>query len=335
MGARLAINGFGRVGRTLLRAMLDAETPVDLVAINDLTDPGTLAHLLKYDSVGGVLQADVSHDDASITVDGHVIRVLAERDPEALPWRELGVDIVIEATGRFTTPEAADAHRTAGARKVIVSAPAGDAPTFVMGVNEHDYDPETQHVISNSSCTTNCLAPVASVLHREFGIERGFMMTAHAYTADQVLQDGPHRDLRRGRAAALNIVPTSTGAAKSIGRVLPDLAGRLSGSSYRVPIPAGSIVDLTVLTRDGVDAAAVNAVYREAASTGRLAGLLQYSEEPLVSSDIVMNPHSAIFDSGLTSVSGSLVKVSAWYDNEWGYSHRLADLTALVASHLD
>lgn len=333
MGTRIAINGFGRIGRNYVRAALSKGADLDLVAVNDLTDTATLAHLLKYDSVTGILDAEVSHDEKSITVNGDTFQVLSERDPAALPWAELGVDIVIESTGRFTKVEAAEAHRTAGAKKVIVSAPAGNAPTFVMGVNHTSYDPETQHVISNASCTTNCLAPVAGVFNQAFGIERGFMMTAHAYTADQVLQDSPHPDLRRARAAALNIVPTSTGAAKAIGLVLPELAGKLDGSSYRVPIPTGSVVDLTLTTRDGLTVDEVNAAFRDAAA-GDLAGYLQYSEDPLVSSDIVHNPHSAIFDAGLTNVSGNLVKVSAWYDNEWGYSNRLVDLTSFVAEKL-
>ncbi|MBK0418001.1 type I glyceraldehyde-3-phosphate dehydrogenase [Leucobacter sp. CSA1] len=333
MGTRIAINGFGRIGRNYLRAALSKGADLDLVAVNDLTDTATLAHLIKYDSVGGVLDAEVSHDENSITVNGDTFQVLSERDPAALPWGDLGVDIVIESTGRFTSVPAAEAHIKAGAKKVIVSAPAGKAPTFVMGVNHESYDPANDHVISNASCTTNCLAPVAGTFNEAFGIERGFMMTAHAYTADQVLQDSPHSDLRRARAAAINIVPSSTGAAKAIGLVLPELEGKLDGSSYRVPVPTGSIVDLTVVTREGLTVDEVNAAFR-AAAEGPLAGYLQYSEDPLVSTDIVQNPHSAVFDSGLTNVSGNLVKVSAWYDNEWGYSNRLVDLTAYVASKL-
>lgn len=334
MGTRIAINGFGRIGRNYLRAALSKQADLDLVAVNDLTDTATLAHLTKYDSVGGILGAEISHDEKSITVNGDTFQVLSERDPSQLPWGDLGIDIVIESTGRFTSASKAQAHLDAGAKKVLISAPAGKAPTFVIGVNETQYDPATQHIVSNASCTTNCLAPIAQVFNTAFGIERGFMMTAHAYTADQVLQDSPHSDLRRARAAGLNIVPTSTGAAKAIGLVLPELDGKLSGSSYRVPIPTGSIVDLTVVTREGLTVDEVNAAFKAASETGPLKGLLQYSEEALVSSDIVHNPHSAIFDAGLTSVSGNLVKVSAWYDNEWGYSNRLVDLTNYVASRL-
>ncbi|GAA2181731.1 type I glyceraldehyde-3-phosphate dehydrogenase [Leucobacter tardus] len=331
MGTRIAVNGFGRIGRNFLRAALEQRADIELVAVNDLTDTATLAHLTKYDSVGGVLAVDVSHDDESITVDGRRIRVYSEKDPAQLPWGDLGVDIVIESTGHFAKHDQAAAHLTAGAKKVIISAPSVDSPTFVMGVNEQSYDPKTDDIISNASCTTNCLAPVADVFNRAFGIERGFMMTAHAYTADQRLQDSPHSDLRRARAAALNIVPTSTGAAKAIGRVIPELDGKLDGTSYRVPIPTGSIVDLTLVTRDGLTIDEVNAEFARAAATDELSRYLQYSEDPLVSSDIVHNPHSAIFDAGLTNVSGGLVKISAWYDNEWGYSNRLVDLARYVA----
>lgn len=332
MVTRIAINGFGRVGRSFLRAAIEQESDIDFVAVNDLTDTATLAHLLKYDSVAGPLAATISHDDTSITVNGDSFTVFSERDPARLPWGDLGIDVVIESTGLFATADAASAHLTAGAKKVIISAPAADAPTFVMGVNHLKYNPATDHVISNASCTTNCLAPVAQILNSTFGISHGFMMTAHAYTADQVLQDSPHRDLRRARAAALNIVPTTTGAAQAIDRVIPELAGKLQGSAYRVPIPAGSMLDLTVSTRDGLTVEEVNQAFYDAASNGPLAGVLQYSDEALVSSDIVQNPHSAIFDSGLTLVAGNLVKVSAWYDNEWGYSHRLIDLANYVAS---
>ena len=334
MGTRIAINGFGRIGRNFLRASLAQGADLDIVAVNDLTDTKTLAHLLKYDSVGGVLDAEVTHDESSITVNGDRFEVFSERDPKNLPWAKLGVEIVVESTGHFTKVEDASAHLAAGARKVLISAPAyGPAPTNVMGVNEGTYDPAHDHVISNASCTTNCLAPLAKVLNDAFGIEHGTMMTAHAYTADQVLQDSPHRDLRRARAAAVNIVPTSTGAAHAIGLVLPELNGKLNGSSYRVPIPAGSIVDLTVITRDGLTVEEINSAYL-AAANGSLSGILQYSEDPLVSSDIVQNPHPTIFDSGLTSVSGPLVKVSAWYDNEWGYSNQLVDLAEYVAETL-
>ena len=336
MSVKIGINGFGRIGRNYLRAALAQGSDLEIVAVNDLSDNASLAHLLKYDSVGGVLAQEVSHDGDSITVGGRRIRVFEERDPANLPWGELGVDIVIESTGHFTKAEDARKHITGGAKKVLVSAPAtgGDA-TIVMGVNEEIYDPTTDVIISNASCTTNCLAPLAKVLSDAFGIERGFMMTAHAYTADQNLQDGPHRDLRRARGAAINIVPASTGAAKAIGAVLPELKGKLSGSSYRVPVPTGSIVDLTVITpTEGLTVEKINAAYRAAASEGRLKGFLEYTEDPIVSSDIQLNPHSAIFDSGLTNVSGNLVKVSAWYDNEWGYSNRLVDLTKYVAERL-
>jgi len=333
---KIGINGFGRIGRNYLRAALAQGADLEIVAVNDLTDNKTLAHLLKYDSVGGPLDAEVSYDEDSITVGGKSIKVFEERDPANLPWGELGVDIVIESTGRFTKADDAKKHVAGGAKKVLISAPAtGDDVTIVMGVNEGEYDPENHVIISNASCTTNCLAPLAKVFNDAFGIERGFMMTAHAYTADQNLQDGPHSDLRRARAAAINIVPASTGAAKAIGRVLPELNGKLSGSSYRVPVPTGSIVDLTIVTpTEGLTAEQVNEAYKAAAAEGRLAGYLEYTEDPIVSSDIQLNPHSSIFDSELTNVSGNLVKVSAWYDNEWGYSNRLVDLTEYVAEHL-
>jgi glyceraldehyde 3-phosphate dehydrogenase len=336
VSVKVGINGFGRIGRNYLRAALAQGSELEIVAVNDLSDNEALAHLLKYDSVGGPLGHEVSHDGDSITVGGRSIRVFEERDPAALPWGDLGVDIVIESTGRFTNADDARKHIAGGAKKVLISAPVtGDDATIVMGVNEETYDPATDVIISNASCTTNCLAPLAKVFNDAFGIERGFMMTAHAYTADQNLQDGPHKDLRRARAAAVNIVPASTGAAKAIGLVLPELNGKLSGSSYRVPVPTGSIVDLTIVTpTEGLTVDAINAAYRAAASEGRLAGYLQYTEDPLVSSDIQLNPHSSIFDSELTNVSGTLAKVSAWYDNEWGYSNRLVDLTEYVAARL-
>ncbi|MBA4247482.1 MAG: type I glyceraldehyde-3-phosphate dehydrogenase [Microbacterium sp.] len=336
MSVKVGINGFGRIGRNYLRAALAQGSDIEIVAVNDLTDNAALAHLLKYDSVGGVLAHDVSHDGDSITVGGHRIRVFEERDPANLPWGELGVDIVIESTGRFTKAEDAKKHIAGGAKKVLISAPAtGDDATIVMGVNEETYDPKNHVIISNASCTTNCLAPLAKVFNDAFGIERGFMMTAHAYTADQNLQDGPHSDLRRARGAAINIVPASTGAAKAIGLVLPELQGKLSGSSYRVPVPTGSIVDLTIITpTEGLTAEKINAAYKAAAAEGRLKGYLEYTEDPIVSSDIQLNPHSSIFDSELTNVSGNLVKVSAWYDNEWGYSNRLVDLTEFVGARL-
>ena len=335
MSVRIGINGFGRIGRNFVRAALAQGADIEIVGVNDLTDNKALAQLLKYDSVGGPLGRDVTFDEHSITVDGKAIRAFAEKDPSALPWGEIGADIVIESTGRFTKPDDAAQHLKGGAKKVLISAPAsGPAPTFVMGVNEDSYDPENDHVISNASCTTNALAPLAKVFSDAFGIERGFMMTAHAYTADQNLQDGPHKDLRRARAAAINIVPTSTGAAKAIGLVLPELQGKLDGTSYRVPVPTGSIVDLTLITKDGLTKDEINAAYAAAAAEGRLNGILQYSEDPLVSSDIQLNPFSSIFDSGLTSVSGNLAKVSAWYDNEWGYSNRLVDLAEYVGARL-
>ncbi|KZE40935.1 MULTISPECIES: type I glyceraldehyde-3-phosphate dehydrogenase [unclassified Microbacterium] len=336
MTVKIGINGFGRIGRNYLRAALAQGADLEIVAVNDLTDNKTLAHLLKYDSVGGVLAEEVSYTEDSITVGGKTIKVFEERDPANLPWGELGVDIVIESTGRFTKAEDAKKHVAGGAKKVLISAPAtGDDATIVMGVNEETYNPETDVIISNASCTTNCLAPLAKVFNDAFGIERGFMMTAHAYTADQNLQDGPHSDLRRARGAAINIVPASTGAAKAIGLVLPELNGKLSGSSYRVPVPTGSIVDLTIVTpTEGLTVDQVNEVYKKAAAEGRLAGYLAYTEDPIVSSDIQGNPHSSIFDAELTNVSGNLVKVSSWYDNEWGYSNRLVDLTEYVAERL-
>lgn len=336
MTVKIGINGFGRIGRNYLRAALAQGADLEIVAVNDLTDNKTLAHLLKYDSVGGVLAEEVSYTEDSITVGGKTIKVFEERDPANLPWGELGVDIVIESTGRFTKAEDAKKHVAGGAKKVLISAPAtGDDATIVMGVNEETYNPETDVIISNASCTTNCLAPLAKVFNDAFGIERGFMMTAHAYTADQNLQDGPHSDLRRARGAAINIVPASTGAAKAIGLVLPELNGKLSGSSYRVPVPTGSIVDLTIVTpTEGLTVDQINEVYKKAAAEGRLAGYLAYTEDPIVSSDIQGNPHSSIFDAELTNVSGNLVKVSSWYDNEWGYSNRLVDLTEYVAERL-
>jgi glyceraldehyde 3-phosphate dehydrogenase len=336
VSVKIGINGFGRIGRNYLRAALAQGADLEIVAVNDLTDTKTLAHLLKYDSVGGNLSVPVSYDGESVTAGGNTIKVLAERDPANLPWGDLGVDIVIESTGRFTKADDARKHIAGGAKKVLISAPAsGEDATIVMGVNEEVYNPETDVIISNASCTTNCLAPLAKVFNDAFGIERGFMMTAHAYTADQNLQDGPHSDLRRARGAAINNVPASTGAAKAIGLVLPELNGRLSGSSYRVPVPTGSIVDLTIITpTEGLTVDTINAAYQAAAAEGRLNGILEYTADPIVSSDIQLNPHSSIFDSGLTNVSGNLVKVSSWYDNEWGYSNRLVDLTEYVAERL-
>jgi glyceraldehyde 3-phosphate dehydrogenase len=335
MATRVGINGFGRIGRNYLRAELAKGTDLEIVAVNDLSDPASLAHLLKYDSVTGRLGLDVSVDGQNIIVGGNTIKVLAERDPANLPWGELGVDIVIESTGRFTDAAAAQAHITAGAKKVIISAPAtGDAATFVMGVNDHEYDSEKHHVISNASCTTNCLAPFAKVFNDKFGIENGLMTTVHAYTADQNLQDGPHGDLRRARAAAINIVPSSTGAAKAIGLVLPELKGKLDGYALRVPVPTGSITDLTLVSKVDVTVEEIKAAYKAAAASGPLKGILAYTEDEIVSSDIVTDPHSSIVDAGLIKVIGRTVKISSWYDNEWGYSNRLVELTQLVASKL-
>jgi glyceraldehyde 3-phosphate dehydrogenase len=335
MAIRVGINGFGRIGRNYLRAALAKGTELEIVAVNDLSDPASLAHLLKYDSITGRLPQDVSVDGQNIIVGGQVIKVLAERDPAALAWGELGVDIVIESTGRFTDAEKAAAHLTAGAKKVLISAPAtGEDATFVIGVNEHLYDNEKHHIISNASCTTNCLAPFAKVFNDKFGIENGLMTTVHAYTADQNLQDGPHGDLRRARAAALNIVPSSTGAAKAIGLVLPELKGKLDGYALRVPVPTGSITDLTLVAKREVSIEEIKQAYKEAAASGPMKGVLKYTEDPIVSSDIVTDPHSSIVDAGLIKVIGKTVKISSWYDNEWGYSNRLVELTELVASKL-
>lgn len=331
---RIGINGFGRIGRNYLRAALEQGSNLEVVAVNDLSDPAGLAHLLKYDSVGGRLGHDVSVDGDSIVVGDKKIKVLAERNPADLGWGDLGVEIVIESTGIFTNAEKAKAHIDAGAKKVLISAPAtNEDATFVIGVNEHLYDPENHHIISNASCTTNCLAPLAKVFHDKWGIENGLMTTVHAYTADQNLQDGPHSDLRRARAAAINIVPSSTGAAKAIGLVMPELKGKLDGFALRVPVPTGSITDLTLTTKATVTLEEIKAAYKEAAE-GPLKGILMYSEDPLVSSDIVGDAHSSVFDAGLLRVIDNTVKLSSWYDNEWGYSNRLVELTELVASKL-
>ena len=327
MTVKIGINGFGRIGRNYFRAALAKGSDVDIVAVNDLTDNKSLAHLLKYDSITGRLDATVELDGDRIIVNGKPIIVLAERDPANLPWGELGVDIVIESTGRFTKADDVRKHIAGGAKKVLVSAPAsGDnVATIVLGVNEGIYDPAVHDVISNASCTTNCLAPLAKVLLDNFGIERGLMTTIHAYTADQNLQDGPHSDLRRARAAAINIIPTSTGAAKALGIVIPELVGKLDGYALRVPVPTGSITDLTVETTRQVTVEEVNAAYK-AAAEGPLKGILKYTEDPIVSSDIVSDPHSSIFDAGLTKVLGSQVKVASWYDNEW--ATRIASSTS-------
>lgn len=332
---KIGINGFGRIGRNYFRAALALGSDIEIVAVNDLTDTKSLAHLLKYDTVGGRLNATVEVDGDTIIVDGKPITVLAERDPANLPWGTLGVDIVIESTGRFTKAEDALKHIEAGAKKVIVSAPAtgADVATLVLGVNEDTYDTAVHNIISNASCTTNCLAPLAKVFLDNFGIERGLMTTVHAYTADQNLQDGPHADLRRARAAAANIIPTGTGAAKALGLVIPELLGKLDGYALRVPVPTGSITDLTVTASRPVTVAEVNAAYK-AAAEGPLKGILKYTEEPIVSSDIIGDPHSSIFDAGLTKVIGDQVKIASWYDNEWGYSNRMVDLTVFVADRL-
>ena len=334
MGIKVGINGFGRIGRNYLRAEMAKGTDLEIVAVNDLSDPKALAHLLKYDSVTGRLDAEVRVEGLNIIVGDYKIKVLAERDPAALGWGDLGVDIVIESTGRFTDAKDAIKHIQAGAKKVLISAPAtGEDATFVVGVNEHLYDPVNHHIISNASCTTNCLAPLAKVFNDEFGIENGLMTTVHAYTADQNLQDGPHSDLRRARAAAINIVPSSTGAAKAIGLVLPELKGKLDGYALRVPVPTGSITDLTLLSKKKVTIDEIKAAYKKAAE-GPLKGILKYTEDEIVSSDIVTDPHSSIFDAGLVKVIDQTVKISSWYDNEWGYSNRLVDLTVLVANKL-
>ncbi|MEJ1179819.1 type I glyceraldehyde-3-phosphate dehydrogenase [Pseudarthrobacter sp. NPDC055928] len=335
MTTRIGINGFGRIGRNYFRAALAQGADLEIVAVNDLTSPEALAHLLKYDSVGGRLTETVEVKDGNIVVNGNIIKVLAERDPANLPWGELGVDIVIESTGFFTKAAAAQKHIDAGAKKVLISAPASDEDiTIVMGVNHELYDSAAHHIISNASCTTNCLGPLAKVINDEFGIERGLMTTVHAYTADQNLQDGPHNDLRRARAAAINMVPTSTGAAKAIGLVLPELKGKLDGYAIRVPVPTGSATDLTVTVGRETTVEEVNAALKKAADSDAFQGILTYTDAPIVSSDIVGDPASSIFDSGLTKVIGNQVKVVSWYDNEWGYSNRLVDLTELVASKL-
>jgi glyceraldehyde 3-phosphate dehydrogenase len=331
MAVRVGINGFGRIGRNVFRAAKESGADIEWVAVNDLTDARTLGHLLKYDSTLGPYPGQVEVRDAGLVVDGDELRVLAERDPAALPWGELGADIVIESTGLFTDRENAAKHLDGGAKKVVISAPAkGPDVTVALGVNfEEAYDRDAHQVISNASCTTNCLAPVAKVLNDSIGIKHGLMTTIHAYTADQRLQDLPHSDLRRARAAAINLIPTSTGAAKAIGLVVPELEGKLHGFAIRAPIATGSVIDLTVEAARETSAEEVNAAFREAADTGALAGILAYTEDPIVSTDIEKSPYSAIFDSELTSViDGTLVKVVAWYDNEWGYSNRIVDLVS-------
>ena len=334
MTVRVGINGFGRIGRNFFRAAKAQGADIDFVAVNDLGSLDTMAHLLANDSVHGRLSAEIAVTDDGISVDGDVLRVLSERNPEDLPWGDLGVDVVVESTGIFTKRSGAAMHRTAGAPKVIISAPSGDSDaTFVVGVNEDTYDPENHHVVSNASCTTNCFVPMVKVLDDAFGVVQGLMTTVHAYTGDQALVDGPHSDLRRARAAAVNIVPTSTGAARATGLVMSEMQGKLDGTSMRVPIPDGSITDFTaVLARDDVTVAEINAAFEDAANSGPLSTVLVYSEAPLVSSDIIGSPASCVFDSGLTMALGSLVKIFGWYDNEMGYSNRLVDLTLVVGN---
>ncbi|MDO5738677.1 MAG: type I glyceraldehyde-3-phosphate dehydrogenase [Ornithinimicrobium sp.] len=334
MTVRVGINGFGRIGRNFMRAVIASGADIEIVGVNDLTDNATLAHLLKYDSILGRLDGEVTSTDEDITVNGKTFKAFAERDPSALPWGELGADIIIESTGIFTDATKAKAHLDAGAKKVIISAPAKNEDiTVVMGVNHQDYDPAAHTIISNASCTTNCLAPMAKVLNDEFTIVKGLMTTIHAYTADQNLQDGPHQDLRRARAAAINIVPTKTGAAQAVALVLPELKGKFDGFAFRVPVPTGSATDLTFQAGREVTVEEVNAAMKKAAE-GELKGILYYTEDPIVSKDIETDPHSCIFDAGLTKVIGDQVKVVGWYDNEWGYSNRLVDLTALVGASL-
>ncbi len=334
MTTRIAINGFGRIGRNLLRAVRQYELDVEVVAVNDLTDPATLAHLTKYDSVHGRFPGEVNVDGNAIVIDGTPIAVLSERDPANLPWGDMGVDVVVESTGFFTDRDKAAKHLEAGARKVIISAPAKNEDiTIVLGANEGDYDPGKHHVISNASCTTNSVVPMAKVLHESFGIAQGLMTTVHAYTGDQNIQDAPHSDLRRARAAAVSIIPTTTGAAKAAALALPELKGRLDGMALRVPIPDGSVTDLTLLLERDVTVEEINAAMK-AAAEGPLEGILEYCVDPIVSIDIVGNPHSCVFDSLATLANGRLVKVLGWYDNEWGYAVRLGQLTALVAGRL-
>jgi len=331
---RVGINGFGRIGRNFFRAAFTQKADIEVVGINDLTDVKTLAHLLKYDSILGRFEATVTHTDNSITVNGKTIRIFAEKDPANLPWSEVKADIVIESTGFFTKAADAKKHIAGGAKKVIISAPATDEDvTIVMGVNHDKYDPANHNIISNASCTTNCLAPMAKVLDEEFGIVRGLMTTIHAYTNDQAILDQPHKDLRRARAAAVSIIPTSTGAAKAISLVLPNLKGKLDGYALRVPVPTGSATDLTVELSKEVSAADINAAIKKA-SEGSLKGYLSYTEDPIVSADIVTDPSSCIFDAGLTKAIGTTVKVVGWYDNEWGYSNRLVDLVGFVGKKL-
>jgi len=332
---RVGINGFGRIGRNFFRASLQHGGDFELVAANDIADTKTMAHLLKHDSVLGTLDLPVEAGDGFIRAGDHEIKFVTERDPAQLPWGELGVDVAIESTGLFTDRESAQKHLEAGAKKVVISAPAKDPDfTIVLGVNDRQYDPEQHHIISNASCTTNCVAPLAKLLHEAYTIERGFMTTIHAYTNDQRVLDLPHSDLRRARAAAINLIPTSTGAARAIGLVLPDLKGKVDGMSMRAPVPTGSIVDLVVQVAKETSKDEVNALFQSKADTGDLEGILLYSDEPLVSTDIIHSSYSSIFDSDLTMVNGNMVKVFGWYDNEWGYSCRLVDLVARIGATL-
>ncbi len=334
MGLRVAINGFGRIGRNFFRAAKSRGLDIDFVAVNDLTDPKSLANLLKFDSVHGRYPGTVEASDDGLVVDGDALKVLAERDPANLPWADLGVDVVIESTGFFTKRPDASKHLEAGAKKVIISAPAGDPDaTIVLGANEDTYNPSEHHIISNASCTTNSVVPMAKVLHESFGIEKGLMTTIHAYTGDQNIHDAPHKDPRRARAAAYSIIPTTTGAARAASLAMPELTGKLDGLALRVPIPDGSITDLVVVLDREVTADEVNEAFKKAAA-GELNGILEYSTDPLVSIDIVGNPHSCIFDSENTMATGNLVKVMGWYDNEWGYSNRLVELVQFVGDKL-
>ncbi len=330
--ATYAINGFGRIGRMVFRA-LPKEMVKEVAVINDLTDTATLAHLLKWDSTAGKYDGEISHDSEHLIVDGHKIQVTSQKDPAQLPWKDNGIDVVLESTGFFTSDDTAGAHLTAGAKKVIISAPAkGKVPTFVYGVNDDKYNPETDHIISNASCTTNCLAPMVRVLHEKFGVENGFMTTIHSYTNDQRILDFPHSDLRRARSAAINIIPTTTGAAKAVGLVIPELQGKLTGGALRVPTPTGSITDFSANLKSEASVEAVNDAFKAASTDPSYKGVLEYSEEPLVLQDIVGNPHSCIFDAQSTlAVSPTFVKVLGWYDNEWGYSSRCVSMMKLLA----
>ncbi len=333
MTIRVGINGFGRIGRNFFRAAKQAGADIDFVAVNDLGSLDTMAHLLKYDSVLGVLPNEISAVEGGLSVDGDVLKVLSERNPADLPWGDLGVDVVIESTGIFATRDKAAAHLDAGAPFVIVSAPCSEADnTFVVGVNEDTFDAATDKVVSNASCTTNCFVPMVKVLDDTFGVEQGLMTTVHAYTGDQSIVDGPHKDLRRARAAAINIIPTSTGAARATGLVLQSMQGKLDGTSLRVPVPTGSITDFTAILKGAPSVDEINAAYAAAAAEGRLAGVLEYTEAPIVSSDIVTSPASCTIDAGMTMAQGNLVKVCGWYDNEWGYSNRLVDLSQIVGA---